>query len=282
MKLLVTGGAGYVGSVCSTVLLENGHDVVVVDDLSTGNADAVPPGAEFIHGDIADVAAEVLGVGGSSPRFDGVLHFGAQSLVGESVESPEKYWQATSSLRSHCSTRCGCRARRGWSSRPPQRPTVSPRRYRSPRMHPPGRPIHTEPPNSRSIMRSRRMLTPTGSPRPACATSTWPVLTGRRRESCRRNTSDPTHPAGRTGATRAYLGIRDRLADQGRHRDPRLHPRQGPSRRALAGAGECNCGIAPHLQPRQRRGLHRARGHLVMRANHRAFHRCCRCPATRR
>ncbi len=93
MKLLVTGGAGYVGSVCSTVLLENGHDVVVVDDLSTGNADAVPPGAEFIHGDIADVAAEVLGVGGSSPRFDGVLHFGAQSLVGESVESPEKYWQ---------------------------------------------------------------------------------------------------------------------------------------------------------------------------------------------
>ncbi|MFD6860605.1 UDP-glucose 4-epimerase GalE [Rhodococcus sp. NPDC060090] len=93
MKLLVTGGAGYVGSVCSTVLLENDHEVVVVDDLSTGNADAVPPGAEFIHGDIADVAADVLGVGGTSSRFDGVLHFGAQSLVGESVEFPEKYWQ---------------------------------------------------------------------------------------------------------------------------------------------------------------------------------------------
>ncbi|MGN5239909.1 MULTISPECIES: UDP-glucose 4-epimerase GalE [unclassified Rhodococcus (in: high G+C Gram-positive bacteria)] len=93
MKLLVTGGAGYVGSVCSTVLLERGHDVVVVDDLSTGNADAVPSGAEFVHGDIADVAAEILGSRGSSPRFDGVLHFGAQSLVGESVEFPEKYWQ---------------------------------------------------------------------------------------------------------------------------------------------------------------------------------------------
>lgn len=93
MRLLVTGGAGYVGSVCSTVLLEQGHEVVVVDDLSTGNADAVPAGAEFVEGDIATVAADVLGTGEDGPRFDGVLHFGAQSLVGESVEQPEKYWQ---------------------------------------------------------------------------------------------------------------------------------------------------------------------------------------------
>jgi len=93
VKLLVTGGAGYVGSVCSTVLLEQGHEVVIVDDLSTGNADAVPAGAEFVEGDIGKVAAEVLGVGADTPRFDGVLHFGAQSLVGESVEVPEKYWQ---------------------------------------------------------------------------------------------------------------------------------------------------------------------------------------------
>lgn len=93
MRLLVTGGAGYVGSVCSTVLLEQGHEVVVVDDLSTGNADAVPTGAEFVEGDIATVATEVLGSGDDGPRFDGVLHFGAQSLVGESVEHPEKYWQ---------------------------------------------------------------------------------------------------------------------------------------------------------------------------------------------
>ncbi|MEU5840487.1 UDP-glucose 4-epimerase GalE [Rhodococcus sp. NPDC047139] len=91
MRLLVTGGAGYVGSVCTTVLLERGHDVVVVDDLSTGNADAVPSGADFVEGDIAVVAGELLS--GTGPRFDGVLHFGAQSLVGESVEFPEKYWQ---------------------------------------------------------------------------------------------------------------------------------------------------------------------------------------------
>ncbi|WP_026061233.1 UDP-glucose 4-epimerase GalE [Rhodococcus rhodochrous] len=89
MRLLVTGGAGYVGSVCTTVLLEQGHDVAVVDDLSTGNAGAVPTGAEFVEGDIAAVADELL----SGSRFDGVLHFGAQSLVGESVEFPEKYWQ---------------------------------------------------------------------------------------------------------------------------------------------------------------------------------------------
>ncbi|MFX1756858.1 UDP-glucose 4-epimerase GalE [Rhodococcus sp. As11] len=91
MRLLVTGGAGYVGSVCTTVLLEQGHDVVVVDDLSTGNAEAVPAGAEFVEGDIAAVADDLLS--GPGPRFDGVLHFGAQSLVGESVECPEKYWQ---------------------------------------------------------------------------------------------------------------------------------------------------------------------------------------------
>ncbi|MGW0175226.1 UDP-glucose 4-epimerase GalE [Rhodococcus sp. NPDC003322] len=90
MRLLVTGGAGYVGSVCATVLLERGHDVVVVDDLSTGNADAVPVGAEFVEGDVATAAAQVLS---RDPGFDGVLHFAAQSLVGESVLEPAKYWQ---------------------------------------------------------------------------------------------------------------------------------------------------------------------------------------------
>ncbi|AQT83004.1 UDP-glucose 4-epimerase GalE [Mycolicibacterium litorale] len=88
MKLLVTGGAGYVGSVCAQVLLEKGHEVVVVDDLSTGNADAVPAGARFVEADMVDAAPKLLGDG----SFDGVLHFAAKSLVGESVEAPQRYW----------------------------------------------------------------------------------------------------------------------------------------------------------------------------------------------
>ncbi len=88
MKLLVTGGAGYVGSVCAKVLLEQGHEVVVVDDLSTGNADAVPDGAQFVLADMVDAAPELL----SDESFDGVLHFAAKSLVGESVVAPELYW----------------------------------------------------------------------------------------------------------------------------------------------------------------------------------------------
>lgn len=90
MRLLVTGGAGYVGSVCAAVLLERGHEVVVVDDLSTGHADAVPAGARFVAGDMVALAAGLL----SARRFDGVLHFAARSLVGESMTDPRLYWQA--------------------------------------------------------------------------------------------------------------------------------------------------------------------------------------------
>jgi UDP-glucose 4-epimerase len=88
VKLLVTGGAGYVGSVCAAHLLDAGHEVVVLDDLSTGHRDAVPDGARFVEGDLAEAAGDVLAEG-----FDGVLHFAAKSLVGESVEHPELYWR---------------------------------------------------------------------------------------------------------------------------------------------------------------------------------------------
>ncbi|MBB4684962.1 UDP-glucose 4-epimerase [Amycolatopsis jiangsuensis] len=88
LKLMVTGGAGYVGSVCAARLIEAGHQVTVVDDLSTGHADAVHPDARFVQGDAAEVAADLLGEG-----FDGVLHFAAKSLVGESMTDPAKYWE---------------------------------------------------------------------------------------------------------------------------------------------------------------------------------------------
>ncbi|MER5771569.1 UDP-glucose 4-epimerase GalE [Streptomyces sp. NPDC001985] len=85
-KYLVTGGAGYIGGVVARHLLEAGHRVVVLDNLSTGFRDSVPPGAEFIEGDIRD-AAQWL-----EPGYDAVLHFAAYSQVGESVAKPEKYW----------------------------------------------------------------------------------------------------------------------------------------------------------------------------------------------
>jgi len=87
MKLLVTGGAGYIGSVVAAQLVEAGHDVTVLDDLSTGHADAVPSGARFVRGDLRADASAVLASG-----VDAVLHFAAKSLVGESVADPSLYW----------------------------------------------------------------------------------------------------------------------------------------------------------------------------------------------
>ncbi|HEY3630846.1 MAG TPA: UDP-glucose 4-epimerase GalE [Jatrophihabitantaceae bacterium] len=87
MRVLVTGGAGYIGSVVAAMLLEAGHEVTALDDLSTGHADAVPPGAEFVKASITD-AGSVL----AERRYDAVLHFAARSLVGESVDHPDRYW----------------------------------------------------------------------------------------------------------------------------------------------------------------------------------------------
>jgi UDP-glucose 4-epimerase len=89
VRLLVTGGAGYIGSVVTLRLLQAGHDVTVLDDVSTGHADAVPDGARFVRGDLAEAAA-VLADG---KPYQGVLHFAAKALVGESVEHPERYWR---------------------------------------------------------------------------------------------------------------------------------------------------------------------------------------------
>nr|WP_155073418.1 UDP-glucose 4-epimerase GalE [Streptomyces taklimakanensis] len=92
---MVTGGAGYVGSVVAAHLLEAGHRVTVLDDLSTGFREAVPAGAEFVEGRVQDAARLLDGppaAGGDGPAYDAVLHFAASSQVGESVVRPEKYW----------------------------------------------------------------------------------------------------------------------------------------------------------------------------------------------
>ncbi|MEV6928493.1 UDP-glucose 4-epimerase GalE [Dactylosporangium sp. NPDC051485] len=90
MKLLVTGGAGYIGSIVTALLLDAGHEVVVLDDLSTGHAEAVPSGARFVRGRVHDTIGEILT---PSEGFEGVLHFAAFIAAGESVQRPEKYWE---------------------------------------------------------------------------------------------------------------------------------------------------------------------------------------------
>src|SRR6266566_6813073 len=90
-NVLVTGGAGYVGSVCCEQLLRAGHSVVVVDDLSTGFREAVPPGAVFCEADIANSSAMSSLL--SENKFDAVFHFAAKALVPESVSNPGVFFQ---------------------------------------------------------------------------------------------------------------------------------------------------------------------------------------------
>lgn len=85
-RVLVTGGAGYVGSVCGRQLLDAGHSVVIIDDLSTGHPEAVPSGAEFHQIDYGDRAAVACVL--RQQRIDAVFHFAAKALIPESVSNP--------------------------------------------------------------------------------------------------------------------------------------------------------------------------------------------------
>jgi UDP-glucose 4-epimerase len=87
MRILVTGGAGYIGSVVAAQLVANGDEVIVVDDLSTGHEDALPPGAQFYRSTITDLGDVLSGRG-----VEAVIHFAAKSLVAESVTDPAIYW----------------------------------------------------------------------------------------------------------------------------------------------------------------------------------------------
>ena len=91
MKVLVTGGAGYVGGVSVDAILAAGHEVVVLDDLSTGHAAIVHPGARLVTGSYGDETATRALL--ESERVDAILHCAARSLVGESVRDPAKYYR---------------------------------------------------------------------------------------------------------------------------------------------------------------------------------------------
>src|SRR5882672_2416668 len=91
MKILVVGGAGYIGSVCAELLLDEGHGVTIFDNLSEGHRRALDPRAEFIEGDLVDrqLIEKIL----AKQQPDAVMHFAANALVGESMQNPSKYFR---------------------------------------------------------------------------------------------------------------------------------------------------------------------------------------------
>ena len=89
MRILVTGGAGYIGATAVAMLLDAGYQVTVLDDLSTGHEDSIPEQAKFIKGSLLSDSDLERALDGC----DAVMHFAAKSLVGESVEKPELYQQ---------------------------------------------------------------------------------------------------------------------------------------------------------------------------------------------
>lgn len=88
MRVMVTGGAGYIGSATSQELLDSGHEVVVVDDLRRGHLDLVPDGADLVRADVADTAT----VGPVLDHVDAVVHFAAAIEAGESMRDPARYF----------------------------------------------------------------------------------------------------------------------------------------------------------------------------------------------
>ena len=91
MKIFVVGGAGYIGSVCAELLLNEGHEVTIFDNLTEGHRRAVDSRASFIQGELTERAQIQAAL--SSTRPDGVMHFAANALVGESMRNPSKYFR---------------------------------------------------------------------------------------------------------------------------------------------------------------------------------------------
>jgi len=91
MKIFVTGGAGYIGSICVEQLLNMGHEVTVFDNLTEGHRSAIDPRARFFEGDLASAHSVALAMGEARP--EAVMHFAANALVGESMSNPSKYFK---------------------------------------------------------------------------------------------------------------------------------------------------------------------------------------------
>ena len=91
LKVLITGGAGYIGATAVRLLAKQGHEVTALDNLSQGHREAVPSNARLVIADLAD--RETLSSLFRESKFDAVMHFAASAVVGESMQKPEKYFR---------------------------------------------------------------------------------------------------------------------------------------------------------------------------------------------
>ncbi len=91
MHIFVTGGAGYIGSICSEQLIDSGHKVTIFDNLTEGHRKAIDKRATFVEGDLGDREKIAGAVAKAKP--DAIMHFAANALVGESMTNPSKYFR---------------------------------------------------------------------------------------------------------------------------------------------------------------------------------------------
>ena len=257
MRLLVTGGAGYIGSIVAQQLLARGDDVTVLDSLYRGHRAAVPEGAAFVEADLLDPEA----LPGALAGIDAVVHFAALSLVAESVEYPERYWRGNvvGALNLLDAMRAAGVGRLVFSS---TAATYG---------EPPVDLITEDTPNlpvnayGNSKLTIDRMLADEARAHGLAAVSLrYFNVAGASGDAGRgphaRDAPDPAGAAGGGGQAPVGRDLRHRLPDAGRHGGARLRARRGSRDRARAGAGEGRAGAPRHLQPRVRAGLLGARG----------------------
>ena len=242
MRVLVTGGAGYIGSVVAAQLVAAGHEVTVLDDLSTGYADAVPAGVAFVKGTLRDCAAEVLADG-----TDAVLHFAAKSLVGESVAEPAKYWSANLG-----GTIALLEAMREIGVRTIVFSSTA-AVYGEPERTPITETDPTRPTNPYGASKLAVDTTLTEFARLygfGAVSLRYFNVAGAHRADDGAWFGERHHPETHLipnvlasgGRGRPSAGLRRRLPHPGRDLHPRLHPRHRPGRRSPAGAGACRPG----------------------------------------